>query len=450
MKNKFNAFMYKGETKVQINIVLTIVTVILYCLILRKNKVLAIAFFAIALTYDVQLLNAGGLTIYLFDILYIVLLLNKVLLVIQGKKLINFTYEKKFILWIITYFYWLIISFLISALFINNRITLLYNMVSLLRYIQIISIVIIIMYYRLEVSEIINIFKYMYLNAILIASFGIIQTYKFKNINYGLRDWWGRTYSVFTSTGPNAFSVYMVFFLLSAICFFIDERIKIKYRFLNLIVFIILFYPFLYSISRTGYLALFIASGFLLTIKRKRLLPIYIFIIITMFVSNSIIYERLIEFTFTNSGLDISSIGRIEYWKGAMATIIRYPVFGVGFNGFSIIGLKYMNYFDTLINAHNEYLQILLNSGVVGFFLFCSIIYKLFKIAMLERKKIRDQFIKNILSIYLATIVALCVSSFFSTPFLNYQVIGQFWIASALILKFKEENKNENSNVYDI
>jgi O-antigen ligase len=347
------------------------------------------------------------------------------------------------------YFYWLILSTLISFFFIFEFSLAFSNFVSLIRYIQIISITIVLMFYRINTKDIIFIFKIMYINAIFIAFYGIYQTRNFNNMVFADRDWWGRTFSVFESSGPNAFSAYMVFFLVAAFCLIIETKINLKFRLLNLFIFIIMLYPFLFATSRTGYLALIISMGFIILIKKPYSIPIFILVIAILISSNSFIYEKLIAYTFSGSGLDSSSLGRLEYWKGAISTILHYPISGVGFNGFSVIGLNYLSSFDVLIDVHNEYLQTLLNSGIVGFVIFYLLLFSLFNTIIIKRKNQKILFIKNVYLIYLASLIALLFSSLFSTPFLNFQLIGQFWVTTALILKFKEE-KNESFNVHNI
>lgn len=419
------------------SILIATAVVTVYLFILKRSKSLAIGLFAISLTYEIKI-STNQLTFYLFDLFYIILFLNETLLYIFNRSNSLSNIGKKLRNRLLIYFYWILISLFIGVIFIDDITVSINNMISLMRYMQIISVFILVLLYKLKVHEVKFILKLMYLNAIFVAVYGIVQTLNIQSMSYEMQLWFGRTYSVFTSTGPNALSIYMSFYILSALSFIINKSIKLKYKVLNFIFLLIFSIPFVFSFSRTGYVALFISAIFLLLMNRKKYLPFYFIVSVIVIRSNAIIYDRLISYTFSN-GLDVSSIGRLEYWKAAIQTIIHYPISGVGFNGFSTIGLNYTNFFDSLINVHNEYLQLLVNSGIVGFILFISIIILLFKSGMKFRSKNSDPFLFNVASTYLSSIFLLAISSFFSSPFLNFQIIGQFWVVSALIISLREE-----------
>jgi O-antigen ligase len=74
---------------------------------------------------------------------------------------------------------------------------------------------------------------------------------------------------------------------------------------------------------------------------------------------------------------------RIELWKDAARLIPGFPLFGVGFNAFGSAYAWHQTFWRWywIGQAHNEYLQVLLDTGIVGALLFLGILAVLFRAA---------------------------------------------------------------------
>lgn len=93
---------------------------------------------------------------------------------------------------------------------------------------------------------------------------------------------------------------------------------------------------------------------------------------------------RFIEL-FNSSGLngDDASNGRFELWGFAINLFLKKPITGIGWRKYHEYALAYLS---EDIEAHNVYLQLLAELGIIGFFLYVSVIlygmyftYKLMK-----------------------------------------------------------------------
>ena len=71
----------------------------------------------------------------------------------------------------------------------------------------------------------------------------------------------------------------------------------------------------------------------------------------------------------TERGVDPSFAGRVNAWKGVLEMIRANPITGTGLGTFSLAYPVYKTYGNTAVwdQAHDEYLQLLAESGVVGF-----------------------------------------------------------------------------------
>jgi O-antigen ligase len=106
--------------------------------------------------------------------------------------------------------------------------------------------------------------------------------------------------------------------------------------------------------------------------------------------------------------------GRAQFWRGALKIIADHPLFGTGLGSF---GAAYTRY-DTgsgayrLEQAHNDYLQIFSDAGVVGGLLGVVFVLLLFRMA-LRRMHSRDRFRRGVALGALAGCAGALVHSFF-------------------------------------
>jgi O-antigen ligase len=115
---------------------------------------------------------------------------------------------------------------------------------------------------------------------------------------------------------------------------------------------------------------------------------------------------------------DDPTTGRLHFWRGTLAIIGDYPWLGAGIGAFSAVYPQY----DTsngsiyrLEQAHNDYLQILADGGVVGFALGLLFVGGLFLMA-LRRMQSASVFRRGVALGALAGCFAALVHSFFDFP----------------------------------
>lgn len=131
--------------------------------------------------------------------------------------------------------------------------------------------------------------------------------------------------------------------------------------------------------------------------------------------------------------IDFSS-GRKHYWQIALKIIFDYPILGAGLNAF---GAAYTQY-DTwngafrVERAHNDYLQILADAGILGFACIASFIWLLFKQSLQIIGKASDRFRLNAAIGALAGCFGVLLHSFFDFP-LRTPSNGFFFLVLAVI-----------------
>jgi O-antigen ligase len=130
----------------------------------------------------------------------------------------------------------------------------------------------------------------------------------------------------------------------------------------------------------------------------------------TVAVGGSDVFTRLLG---TASAEDPTT-GRSHFWRVTLDVIKAYPVIGSGLGSFSVIYTRYdtRNGYLRLEQAHNDYLQVLADGGLVGGALGIAFILILFRQGF-TRRETDDKFRRGVATGALAGCFAVLVHSFF-------------------------------------
>ncbi|MBL7057716.1 glycosyltransferase [Patescibacteria group bacterium] len=206
--------------------------------------------------------------------------------------------------------------------------------------------------------------------------------------------------------------------------------------------------------SRGAFLCGGIVCLFLFVIKKVNLKNIY-FSLVLVTLSIGIFFSVIdfmkgskasfIEREESSIGVgDVSANIRLDYWNGAVDIIANYPLFGSGLGTFSLAYPEYqVNPLSSGKYAHNWYLELLSEVGVVNFVFFALfLLYMLYYGFLLSRK---DD---------LCLVIYLCVLAFLMHNFIDigshYQVNNFiFWIylgllSNAVFVEVDTEDTNIN------
>jgi len=114
---------------------------------------------------------------------------------------------------------------------------------------------------------------------------------------------------------------------------------------------------------------------------------------------------------------DISS-GRLHFWQIALRIFFDYPILGAGLDAFAIAFTRYdsWNGMFRVEQAHNDYLQILADAGILGFACVAAFIYLLFKKGLQTIRESSDNFRRGAAVGALAGCFGILVHSFFDFP----------------------------------
>ncbi|WP_301109825.1 O-antigen ligase [Sporosarcina sp.] len=250
------------------------------------------------------------------------------------------------------------------------------------------------LFYRLALNDVEKIIRQSGLlfniGSLLFFIMGAIQVnFNFVGNNYssmGLLIDRGMPRLMGTTIDPNIFVLFNSLFFF----YFLDRRHKVG-TILTIITIVLTF-------SRGG----FIAIGLPLLIswiafenkgKAKRLYGVVLISLILPFIVNflfKIDVWKIINARFLAVGDDRGS-GRFEIWENALRIFADHPLFGVGIYNFQQYNL---HYFSDFHYPHNTFLEVLVESGIVGLVLFLTLfLILLVKLYELQKAKPETHFL---------------------------------------------------------
>lgn len=106
--------------------------------------------------------------------------------------------------------------------------------------------------------------------------------------------------------------------------------------------------------------------------------------------------------------------GRTHFWSVTADIIKHHPIVGAGLGAYSVLYPRYdsRNGLYRLEQAHNDYLQVLADGGIVGAALGLFFVVVLFRVGF-ARRETRDDFRRGVSTGALAGCFAVLVHSFF-------------------------------------
>ncbi len=215
--------------------------------------------------------------------------------------------------------------------------------------------------------------------------------------------------------------------LLLGLLLFDDSKVR-KLLFLAAVAFGL--HPLFFSFSRGAYAAAIGVLVFFGVVKKRSLLILALILLISWqtLLPTSVV-DRIKMTSGGPRGPESSVAVRLDLWNHAVALFEKYPIFGVGFGGFELTVPEKTE----IKNAHNLYLKILSEQGVIGLSLLALVFFMALKSGGKLYKRARTPFQKGLGFGFLGCIVAFIITNIFGDRW-SYFVLGDyFWIVWGLV-----------------
>ena len=327
-----------------------------------------------------------------------------------------------------------------------------------------------------QISHILNI------SLIIGGLFGIYGILQYKGIDFSF---WIRNLGrnkVFGLFGNvNYFAEYLIVLLPLAISLFFVCRNKV-YKILLLGGILAIGGSLVLTFTRGSYLAIGVSSLFMFFlylvnqgknfIKEHKKIFIFILALIILITflftlpnplnkSGTVISNIKGRISITQLIKDYSLRRRFATWKFTTLIIKDYPILGSGLGTFKYNSLNYQaRFFDQGENrslypygiadkAHNEYLQLGAEIGVLGLGIFLWIVITYFNYGIKHLKRIKDKYKQGIIIGLMGGIIAVLVDAIFGFPLHLSATLVLFWLTIGLtitIIKIEVNAENINLN----
>ncbi len=269
----------------------------------------------------------------------------------------------------------------------------------------------------------------------IMAFIGILQRLASPNFIYGMREVdYANPFASYVN--QHHFAAFMEMTIGLTLGLLFGNAVEKDKRLLLIIAVVLMGIAIVLTGSRGGFLSLMGVLGFLALINitvrnanaevktdgglRRNLILIGGSAFLVIFLIGTVIWlgqGRASERIFDLNQADFTT-GRTHFWSVSLDIIRDNPVLGVGLEAFGVAFTKYDTWNGTLRveQAHNDYLQTLADTGILGFICVASFIFLLFKNGLRVVRSTGNLFRRGVAIGALAGCFGILVHSLFDFP----------------------------------
>lgn len=245
-----------------------------------------------------------------------------------------------------------------------------------------------------------------------------------------------RVYS--TLANPNVLGEYLLLVLPVALVFFLKDKAKSLSKWVYLAISAVMFLCLILTQSRGCWLGFIVTVAVFVTFYEGRwwaLVPLALCIV--PFVMPQTFMDRLLSIGDMN---DSSTSYRVFIWMGTMGILRNYLLGGIGMGEGAFSEVYPLFSYNAVIapHAHNTFLQILVEGGLVALVVFIAIMAAFFR-STHRTHKMRHKKSKcsaMVLGIS-AGVAGFLFQSMFDYTFYNYRVMAVFFMVIAIAVAFE-------------
>ena len=127
---------------------------------------------------------------------------------------------------------------------------------------------------------------------------------------------------------------------------------------------------------------------------------------------------------------------RTEFWEGSLRIVRDYPITGVGWEGFRKVYPRYrpVEARESGCNAHNNFLDVTVDSGLLGLGVFLWFLMTIYKVGFRIFKKLEDGCFKGIAWGFLGSFTAFLIAGLSQYNFGDSEVVMLFYFLLGMVM----------------
>ncbi len=246
-----------------------------------------------------------------------------------------------------------------------------------------------------------------------------------------------------TMDNPNNYAEFLVMILPFGFAYVISAANDVKRLFVGILT-AVGFVALVLTSSRGAYLCLVMASALFVLLSKKRLIPLIVLLFLALipFIPDSIVARVL------TIGKDSSSTFRLEIWEGAMRTLSKNWLYGIGMGiePFRRVFSQYaIGMTAAAAHSHNLMLQMWLELGIGGFIAFVVLQYNTIRAGISACMKSKPGELKYFLAASVSAVVGILVFGFAEYIWFYPRIMLYFWVVQGLTLALVNIYKEETA-----
>ena len=284
--------------------------------------------------------------------------------------------------------------------------------------------------------------------ATILALYGIYQYFGGVDVKEGWVDIYSnspiraRAYSLFGN--PNIFAEYLVMAIPLTVGIFWSTK-RDGVRLLFLAMFVLQMASLIMTMSRGGWLGIGVAAFVFICLVRKELLLLAIPLMgaAVYVVPTSIVNRFMTIFDFADS----STSYRFKIWETTETIIHNHLLvgLGLGYRPFKMVFEQYLRGMG-IFHAHNAFLQIFAEMGIIGFVLFLIFMVSIFVNLARYPLKSENCYLKIMGAALASSFAGMLCHGMFENIFYMTKITTTFWLLLALTFALVRICKKDLAN----
>lgn len=195
----------------------------------------------------------------------------------------------------------------------------------------------------------------------------------------------------------------------------------------------------MYEFSRGAYLAVLVGVLVLGILKDRKLLVILGLFMFTWQAVVPVAVRQRVLMTHDSSGqLEASAQERVDLWSDAEKSILADPIFGDGFATY-----MYGQHVANLENPHNWYVQVMVETGVIGLILALMLVGQMFAVSWRLFKRAKDPLYQGLGLGLVLTMCCCVVSNCFGDRWTYLEITGMLWVLIGAAVRAEQFRADE-------